>query len=529
MKSTKLVTAAGLGALTTFPVLALSYLGERLAGLPFLAFDLFDWLARVLPGRLLTFGIDSMVGLINLVKIGPTAVVAKASEQGLALLLFLGIGAGFGLLLGVLGRRKPEQLSAYAVRGGALLFFALWLISASLGTARAGLLISGLWLAGLLVGWGWTLSWLIQRAGSALASEPSSPISRRTFIRITAGGVGAISVGAWGLGRVFGGEPSSAPATVASDTTGAVDSPPPEVLAARIEPAPGTRTEITSNETFYRIDINTRKPVLDPASWRLELGGLVDSPLSLSLDELRAMPAVSYYHTLSCISNPIGGDLISTTRWTGVRVMDVLELAGMQSNAQELYIESADGFYESVEMADLLDQRTILAYEMNGTPLPHEHGYPLRIIIPNRYGMKQPKWIVNMEVIDYEGQGYWVERGWSAEAFVRTTSVVDAVARAAVDEAAGTLPVGGIAYAGALGISSVEVQVDDQPWAEVQLRAPTLSGLTWVQWRYDWPIERGRHTFRVRAINAKGDPQIETRAGVRPDGATGLHELKVTI
>jgi DMSO/TMAO reductase YedYZ molybdopterin-dependent catalytic subunit len=529
VKSTSIATAAGLGALTAFPVLALSSLGERLAGLPFLPFDLFDWLARVLPGGLLTFGIDTLVSLVNLVQLGPTAVVAKAAEQGLALLLFVSIGAGFGLLLGILGRRKPEQLSGYAVRGGALLFLGLWLISASLGSARASIVLTGLWLAVLLVGWGWVLAWLIQRAGPALAAEPGSPISRRAFIQITAGGAGAISVGAWGLGRVFGRPEAAAPAVVLGDTAGTVDSPPAEVLAGRIAPAPGTRAEITSNEAFYRIDINTREPQLDPSSWRLELGGLVDSPLSLTLDELRAMPAVSYYHTLSCISNPIGGDLISTTRWTGVRVMDVLELAKMRSNAQELFIEAADGFYESVEMADLIDQRTILAYEMNGAPLPHEHGYPLRIIIPNRYGMKQPKWIVNMEVLDHEGEGYWVERGWSAEAFVRLTSVVDAVAREAVDEAAGTLPVGGIAYAGASGISRVDVQVDDGPWAEAKLRAPALSGLTWVQWRYDWPVETGRHTFRVRATDSNGNPQIETSEGVRPDGATGLHDFKITI
>ena len=529
MKSTSLAIAACLGALTSLPILALSYLGERLVGLPFLPFDLFDWLARVLPGGLLTFGIDSLVGLVNLVQLGPTAVVAKAAEQGLALLLFVVIGAVFGLLLGVLGRRQSDKLSGYGVRGGALLFFGLWLISASLGSARVSVLLSGLWLAVLLVGWGWVLAWLIQRAGPALAAEPSSPIGRRAFIQITAGGVGAVSVGAWGLSRVFEQPEAATPAPVVGDTVGTVDSPPAEVLAGRIAPAPGTRAEITANEAFYRIDINTRKPQLDPTSWRLELGGLVDSPLSLTLDELRAMPAVSYYHTLSCISNPIGGDLISTTRWTGVRVMDVLELAKMRSNGQELFIEAADGFYESVSMADLLDQRTILAYEMNGAPLPEEHGFPLRIIIPNRYGMKQPKWIVNMEVLDHEGEGYWVERGWSAEAFVRLTSVVDAVARDAVDEASGTLPVGGIAYAGASGISRVEVQVDDEPWAVAQLRAPALSGLTWVQWRYDWPVVTGRHTYRVRATDAGGNPQIETPEGVRPDGATGLHDFKITI
>ena len=529
MRRTSLFTAAGLGALTSLPVIALSYLGEMLAGLPFLPFDLFDWLARILPGDLLTLGIDSLVGVISLLQIGPTSVVAKAAERGMALLLFVGIGAGFGLLLGWLGRHKPDQLTRYGVRGGAILFGSLWLISASLGVAHAPLLMTALWLAALLVGWGWSLGWLVQRAGPALAAEPESPISRRSFIRIVGGSVATLTVSSWGLASLLSKDEPGAPALVEGDVGSPVDSPPADVLAARIPPAPGTRSEITTNADFYRIDINTRKPRLDPATWRLELGGLVDSPRSLTLEEIRALPSVSYYHTLSCISNPIGGDLISTTRWTGVRVKDVLALGGMRSTAEELFIESADGFYESVAMSDLLDDRTILAYDMNGMPLPHEHGYPLRIIIPNRYGMKQPKWIVNMEVLDHEGEGYWVERGWSAEAFVRTTSVVDPIPRDAIDAAAGTLPVGGIAYAGALGISKVEVQVDEDQWVEAQLRAPALSPLTWMQWRYDWPVESGRHVVRVRAYNGDGVLQIERRADVRPDGATGLDERKVNL
>ena len=182
MRRTSLFTAVGLGALTSLPVIALSSLVEMLAGLPFLPFDLFDWLARILPGDLLTFGIDSLVGVISLLRRGPTSVVAKAAERGMALLLFIGIGAGFGLLLGWLGRRKPDQLSAYGVRGGAILFGGLWLISASLGISRAPLLTTALWLGALLVGWGRSLAWLVQRAGPALAAEPESPITRRSFI-----------------------------------------------------------------------------------------------------------------------------------------------------------------------------------------------------------------------------------------------------------------------------------------------------------------------------------------------------------
>lgn len=530
MKKTSILGAIGLGALSSLPVMALSYLGE-IAGLPFAPFDLFDWVARTLPGDVITLGIDIMVDTIRAINIGPTSEIAKPVEQGMALLLFVAIGGGFGGVLGVIAQRMPTRITASGIRIGALLFAGLWLVSASLGVADAPVLLSGLWLAILMLGWGWGLAWLVRRAGPAMAEELEAPMTRREFVRIAGGSIAGLTVGSWGLARLLrAAEPTPTPVAIEPiDPSVPVDSPPEAELAARIDPAPGTRPELTANEDFYRIDINTRKPQLDPESWRLELGGLVNNPLSLTIEELMQMPSISYYHTLSCISNRIGGDLISTTLWTGVPIVHVLELAGMRSSAEELFIESSDGFYESVPMRDLMNERTILAYAMNGVPLPHDHGYPLRIIIPHHYGMKQPKWIVNMEAIDHEGEGYWVERGWSAEAFVRTTSVIDSVAGDAYDEASGTIPIGGIGYAGANGISRVEVQVDDGQWNEAQLRAPALGAFSWVQWRYDWPRESGRHSFRVRAFDGNGDLQITDPAGVRPDGATGIHEVSESV
>ncbi|MFQ5921207.1 MAG: molybdopterin-dependent oxidoreductase [Anaerolineales bacterium] len=526
---TSYVKAAGLGALTSIPVMALGYLAETIAGLPFTPFDLFDGLARILPGGILTIGIEALVSAINALNIGPTSSVAKTVEQSMALLMLVAIGGAFGVVLRWLGKDVLRQLTGYGVRAGAVLFGAFWLVSVAVGFAQTHMLWIGLWFAILYVSWGWSLGWLIQQAGPALAGDSNSSLSRREFVGLLGGGVLTISVGSWGVASLLGEEDEPAPVQVAIlDTSTLPDSPSAEALAARIDPAPGTRLEITPNEGFYRIDINTRKPRLVPETWRLELNGLVDRPLNLTLDEIRAMPSISYHHTLSCISNRIGGDLISTTRWTGVRVRDMLELAGMHSTAEELFIEAADGFYESVPMSDLMGDRTIFAYEMNGQPLPHDHGFPLRIIIPHRYGMKQPKWIVNMEVLDREGRGYWVERGWSPEAFVRTTSVIDNVATDAADEEMGTVPVGGIAYAGANEISKVEVRVDDGPWVEADLRAPSLSPLTWVQWRYEWPRETGRHLFKVRAYDGLGELQVLESNPVRPDGATGIHEVSAS-
>jgi hypothetical protein len=295
----------------------------------------------------------------------------------------------------------------------------------------------------------------------------------------------------------------------------------------RVEPAPDTRLELTPNEDFYRIDINTRPVVIDGESWALEVDGLFDNARPLTLEDLMAYSPVTQAITLSCISNRVGGDLIGTSNWTGARLRDVLKDLGLRAEAKELFVEGADGFHESVAMEDLMDPRTLLVYGMNGETLPVKHGFPLRIYIPNRYGMKQPKWITRIEAIDEEGPGYWVSRGWSAEARPQIVSVIDTVA---VEEAVdGEIPLGGIAWAGDRGIQKVEVQVDDGEWLEATLRTPPLSSLTWVQWRYDWPMVSGPHRFRVRATDGTGELQIEEVQGVRPNGATGYHEELIDI
>jgi DMSO/TMAO reductase YedYZ molybdopterin-dependent catalytic subunit len=328
----------------------------------------------------------------------------------------------------------------------------------------------------------------------------------------------------------LGGAPTETPAAGTSPLPSSTPLPQPTVTATMrdgVQPAPGTRLELTPNEDFYRIDINTRPVSIEGASWVLEVDGLFDNPRPLTLSDLTAYAAATQAITLSCISNPVAGDLISTSNWTGVRLRDVLKDLGLRPEAEELYIEAADGFYESVAMEDLMDPRTLLVYGMNGETLPVEHGFPLRIYIPNRYGMKQPKWIKRIEAIDHQGPGYWVERGWSAEARVQIVSVIDTVAKDHVVD--GKVPVGGIAWAGDRGIQKVEVQVDDGEWAEAVLRTPPLSSLTWVQWRYDWPMSTGRHRFRVRATDGTGALQIEEVSGVQPDGATGYHLVTVDI
>jgi hypothetical protein len=260
----------------------------------------------------------------------------------------------------------------------------------------------------------------------------------------------------------------------------------------------------------------------------LEIEGLFDNPRPLSLEDLMAYPAVTQPVTMACISNRVGGDLIGTSSWTGPRLRDVMADMGIQDGARFLQVEAIDSFYETVSIMDLLDPRTLLVYGMNGETLPVEHGFPLRIYIPDRYGMKQPKWITKITAMAEDVEGYWVARGWSKEARPQINSVIDTVN---VDgrTAEGLIPIGGIAWAGDRGIQKVELQFDDSEWVEAMLRTPTLSPLTWVQWRYDWAAEGGSHLIKVRATDGTGALQTEAEQGTRPDGATGYHSERVRV
>lgn len=551
-KRPSLWLGAVLGALTSLPVIALAYLGTLLAGLAFFPFDLFDWLARVLPGNVITLGIDSMVRLIRLLGLGPIDSAAKAFEQATGILLVIAGGAALGLVLAFAIRRADRPGSQFGAILGAALFLLIAAIELNLrGASSSTALLSLLWLAILIVGWARLLGgWLSTRE---LAAGPSAPAeeydaSRRALLVKLAGGsvavaVAATGIGRWlelqqqasGAGRPLGNAPTPA-APGAGPSSGApiaVPTPlPPQgtagtALRESVPPAPGTRPELTATEDFYRIDINTLTPIINQTSWKLEVGGLFDRPRALTLSDLLAYPAVTQTITQACISNPIGGDLVGTVNYTGLRLRDLLMDLALRPEARGLSIRAADGFYESVGMLDLMDPRTLLVYGMNGETLTAEHGFPLRIYIANRYGMKQPKWITSIEAIDHDGPGYWVDRGWSATAHPQIISVVDAVAKDQIEN--GRVPVGGIAWAGDRGIRQVEVQVDNGEWQAAVLRTPPLSPLTWVHWRYDWPLVQGTHTFRVRATDGTGALQTPVVQDTYPDGATGYHSLRVTL
>lgn len=526
------------GALSSLPVMAMLSLGLTFFSYSFAPYDLFELAARMLPGGLVTFGIDLLVGALSALRIGPTDVAAKYAELGMAILSFILIGTFFGFLLGFRSRSETATLIRTSVIGSLVMALIFLLVRLALGYSLFESIGGLVWFALTFLAWGAGLGWLIQNSLILRSEDPSADLSRRQFLTLAGGGIAGITLGALGLNSLVqrretqapvSAEPTRPVALDPADTSGPANSPPQEILEARIDPAPGTRSELTSTEDFYRIDINTIPRRVDPTGWELEVSGLVATPLNLSLAELQAYPPTTQAITLSCISNQVGGDLIGTSFWTGVPLQAVLEDAGVMPAAQAILIESADGFFETVSLQDAADPRTLLVYEMNEEPLTPEHGAPLRIYIPNRFGMKQPKWISRMELLPEDRDGYWVSRGWSKQAYAQTTSVIDTVNPDAIDPETGILPIGGIAWAGERGISKVELQIDEESWQEVELRSPPLSPLTWVQWRHDWEAIPGSHTFRVRATENDGKLQTESSQGARPSGATGIHEVRVRI
>ena len=289
----------------------------------------------------------------------------------------------------------------------------------------------------------------------------------------------------------------------------------------------GMPPEVTPNGQFYQISKNFFDPTVDVAKWSLEVRGLVGKPLKLSLDEFKkAAEPVERYQTFECISNEVGGDLIGNAKWKGVRVKDILALADVKPGAQTVIWHAADGYTESIPLAVAQEAETLLAYEMNGEPIPQKHGAPVRVLLFNRYGMKQPKWLTAIEVSDKEykaTQGYWEQQGWDHEAFVKTNSAFRVETK---DGPA--LALGGWAFAGNRGISNVEVSADDgKTWMPAAVKPP-LGENTWQFWSLVWtPPHPGSFSLKVRATDGKGSPQLAQPKPTLPDGGQGYHTVSV--
>jgi DMSO/TMAO reductase YedYZ molybdopterin-dependent catalytic subunit len=528
-----IVVGALCGALVTAALIASLFLAYALAGLPFVPFQIFDRAARTLPGSVIRFGIDTMVSVIRGLRIGETSSVAKTAEQAMAIVGCLVVGTLAGALLFAIWWPQAGRSPGRGIVLGLLLGVpAAWIAATVEQASRAGPVVDAAWVLLAFVVWGLTLAWIqdrlaitVTRADAPAAGE-ALRMDRRRFLDHVGGATATITVAGAALGTLVTRGRIAAPATGAPEPWSR-SHPLPNADAAAT-PAKGTRRELTPLADHYRIDINTIPPAVDERDWLLKIGGLVRQPAELTLGQLQAYAPVHQFVTLACISNPVGGDLIGTTRWTGVSLGRLLDDIGLQPAATHLRIRSVDGFFEVVPL-DVVraDERVMLTYAWDGLPLARPHGFPLRIYIPDHYGMKQPKWIDSLEAIDVWEPGYWVQRGWDREARMRATSVIDTLAMGMMivepDETV-MIPIGGIAHAGARGISRVEVSVDGGPWERALLRDP-MSPTTWVIWRYDWPFLPGKHTFTVRCFEGDGTPQIVAESPISPSGATGLDSV----
>ncbi len=363
----------------------------------------------------------------------------------------------------------------------------------------------------------------------AAERELVAEVDRRRFLRL-AGGFGASAVIAGAVGRgVLGRGGGSGPGTVSLPRP--TSSLPPiaagQDLAGQVS---GLSPVLTPIEDFFRIDAAIALPRVDPETWTLRVGGLVERELEFSFDELAGRDLVEVDATISCVSNEVGGDLVGTARWLGVPLVELLEEAGPTAAAEQVVGRSVDGWTGGFPLEVALDGRdALVAIAMNGEALPVRHGFPARLVVPGLYGyVSATKWLEAVELTTWDGfDGYWVPRGWSKEGPVKTMSRIDVPVRDAT-VAAGDVTVAGVAWAPVRGIDRVEVQVDDGAWEPAQLADPLSAG-TWVQWRLDRALRSGSHQLRVRAVDGDGDLQPEGPSEPAPDGAEGWHAVQVTV
>jgi len=383
-------------------------------------------------------------------------------------------------------------------------------------------------------------------------SDESIAVGRGGFL-LLAGGAAVAGLAAAGVGRLLGGgtvktavgpkklnlpeaprkgnEEAAQKGAGEAVTHETLPNPPAD---ASID-VPGMPELITPASSFYLIDTELTSPRIDANDWKLSVNGAVDNPVEFSYKDLLGMPTREADITLSCVSNTVGGGLVSNGRWTGVLLSDVLEEAGMSRDkitnaSRQLVGRSVDGFTTGFKTDIALDGRNALvAFGLNGSELPVQHGFPVRLVIPGLYGyVSATKWLTEIELTNWNFDAYWIQRTWSKEGPIKTQSRIDTIS-AGDNLSAGKNPIGGIAWAPHRGIERVEVSTDGgETWNTAQL-AKQLAEDTWRQYVYDWDATPGDHTIQVRATDGNGETQTAAQAPPHPSGATGYHTLYVTV
>lgn len=379
-------------------------------------------------------------------------------------------------------------------------------------------------------------------------SENGVAVGRGSFLLL--GGAAAVAgLTAAGAGRVLagrGGQGAAAPKALdlprESTTQGTSGSgekavthetlPPPDPAASL--DVPGMPKLITPAASFYLIDTALNSPSIDVNDWKLSVKGAVPEPVEFSYNDLLGMSTREADITLSCVSNEVGGGLISNGRWTGVLLSDVLAEAGMTRDnidraSEQLVGRSVDGWTSGFKTEIAFDGReALVAFGLNDSELPQKHGYPVRLVVPGLYGyVSATKWLTELELTDWDFDAYWIQRTWTKEGPIKTQSRIDTVKGGALS--AGRVPVGGVAWAPHRGISKVEVSTDGgETWNEARL-AKQLDVDTWRQYVYDWDASPGDYTLQVRATDGDGETQTSEKAPPHPSGATGYHTIDVTV
>lgn len=456
------------------------------------------------------------------------AITVFGEADKIALLAGVGLGAAVAAAVaGVLQYRFRPVGAILIGIGGALATAAI------LTRAGAGALawlppvvgtVVGVLLLVLLVGR--LRRWV---ASATEGDAAGAAVDRRGFFIFS--GIVALSAVVVGVGaRVV----NAATASVAA-ARDALRIPSPRTTVALPEGAeldvPGITPLITPNADFYRVDTALTVPNVDPTTWRLVIDGMVDQQVELSFDDLVAMGLDEYGVTLTCVSNEVGGGLVGNAIWTGVPIRDVLRMAGPQSGADMVLSESVDGYTASTPLASLTDDGldAIFAVAMNGEPLPFEHGFPVRMVVPGLYGyVSATKWVTRLTVTTFaEDEAYWTPRGYSAEAPIKMSSRVD-TPKIGEPVAAGRVPIAGMAWAQPVGVQTVEVSIDDGDWQPATLSTP-INDQSWVQWVLEWDATPGSHYIMVRAIDRDGNVQIQEPASIAPNGSSGWQRTLVTV
>ena len=440
-------------------------------------------------------------------------------------------------LAGVLARKRPVS--------GAAVIAAAGITGAIIAAGRPGesaaaavpALVAAVVGAALL----WWLGTWVRRSDPAAErpGESAAPAGwdRRRFMTATGGaaglavvaGVGARAIENRRIDDLRAAAPDTLPALAPpsigdADITSAAPDVPADATLSPITPF------ITPNDDFYLIDTALSVPRIRLDTWAVDIDGMVDRPLRLTYDDLLARPQVERIITIACVSNEVGGNLIGTARWQGVLLADLLDEAGVQPDAEQVFGTSVDGWTCGFPVAAAFDGRdAMIAVGMNGEPLPLRHGFPARVIVPGLYGyVSATKWLARLQLTRWsEHVGYWVPRGWAAEAPVKTQSRID-VPRRGDTVPAGRTAIAGVAWAQQRGVTKVELSIDEGEWVEARLGSDVTID-TWRQWAYDWDATPGEHIVRVRATDGTGETQTEEVARPDPDGATGYHTRTVVV